>query len=165
MKKILLFLFLSLPFYPVFATPATEQSTQKLMDTLESIQYLDFAIKDENINKATETIMRYHKIPLSEAYKQQIFEITKKYYASSEFKKKYYQMIAKIFQENSTEEEIQLWINYYSSDKGKSIFKNERFRMSITEVIDDLFPSNFQPSVKAQEKIANLMKKFTPQPE
>lgn len=165
MKKILLTLFLSLPFCPTFATPATEQSTQKLMQILDSIQYIDLAITDENIDKATKTIMSYHKIPEREAYKQQIFEITKKYYASSEYKKKYYQVIAKIFQENSTEEEIQQWIKYYSSDLGKSILKNELFQMSITKVIEDLFPSNSQPSVKAQEKMANLMRKFTPQPE
>lgn len=161
MKKIILLFLLSLPLCSTFAQPATKQSIQNLIQVLDKTGYFDQIVNDQSIQKSTRTIMAYYAILETENNKQQVFAVLKKNYSSPEFKSMNQQLLANIYQENSTEEEIQQWIKFYSSDIGKSILKNESFMNNYKIVIEDIFPADYTPSQLAQGKMEKLMKRFT----
>lgn len=163
MRKTILSILLSLPLCSTFAFAATEQSTQNLIQVLDKIGYFDQIVNDESIQKSTRTIMTYYAIPDTENNKQQVFAVLKKNYSSPEFKSMNQQLLANIYQENSTEEEIKQWIKFHSSDIGKSILKNEPFMNNYKIIIENIFPHDYIPSKSAQEKMEKLMKRFTQQ--
>lgn len=163
MRKTILSIFLSLPFCSTFALPATEQSTQSLIQFLDENGYFELYLDNESILKQAQKIMTYHKIPETENNKKRVFNVLKNHYSSPEFRQKYYQIIASVYQESSTEEEIQQWIKFYSSDLGGSILKNKSFMNNFTKVIEDLFTSDYKPSKPAQEKMEKLIKRFSQQ--
>lgn len=157
--KIMIFtLLFSIPSISVFANSAQNPPADVLVELVFQ-QSNDILMSDENIRKLAEATLNYHQLEPTAVNVQTLSKTIKHYYLQPKIQQKSKHQMADIYQKTMTDDEIKQWIKFFKTPIGASILKNKAYFQDLAQSIEELFPTDQEPTQATQNKIMDLMMK------
>ena len=162
MKKIMIGLSLSLLLTYAHAAPVQPETMQQFLKAIKLEQYLIESIKDEYIQEIAITILDHYDLPHSPENVTKLSQLVRDYYTSPSYIQASKQKMTDVYTRHFSNEETQLWTQFYQSDIGQSILDNH----ALTEAVQDTVAKIVSPdtpltlSPQAELKLQQLMQRY-----
>ena len=162
MKKIMIGLSLSLILTYAHAAPVQPETMQQFLKTIKLEQYLVESIKDEYIQEIAIIILNQYDLPHSPENVTKLSQLVREYYTSPSYIQASKQKMTDVYTRYFSDEEMQLWTQFYQSDIGQNILDNH----ALTEAVQDTVAKIVSPdtpltlSPQAELKLQQLMQRY-----
>ena len=162
MKKIMIGLSLSLILTYAHAAPVQPETMQQFLKTIKLEQYLVESIKDEYIQEIAIIILNQYDLPHSPENVTKLSQLVRDYYTSPSYIQASKQKMTDVYTRYFSDEEMQLWTQFYQSDIGQNILDNH----ALTEAVQDTVAKIVSPdtpltlSPQAELKLQQLMQRY-----
>ena len=162
MKKIMIGLSLSLLLTYAHAAPVQPETMQQFLKTIKLEQYLVESIKDEYIQEIAIIILNQYDLPHSPENVTKLSQLVREYYTSPSYIQASKQKMTDVYTRYFSDEEMQLWTQFYQSDIGQNILDNH----ALTEAVQDTVAKIVSPdtpltlSPQAELKLQQLMQRY-----